>query len=93
MKNKINTIYQQTERFAEITKKAIISGNITRAKKCLDKAEQLFTTGTLETKSVIANIYVYSVSTFMEYRNCSIANLFPQNLRKEYIKQITAVGV
>lgn len=93
MKNKINTIYVQAERFAEITKRAIASGNILRAKKCLDKAEQLFTTGTNETKSVIGNIYVCSVSTFMEIRKCSISNLFPVGLKSEYLKQINATSV
>ncbi len=93
MKNKINTIYTQAERFAEVTKKAIISGNISRAKKCLEKAEQLLQTGTNETKSVISNVYVYSVSTFMELRHCSISNLFPVGLKSEYLKQINATSV
>ena len=35
MKNQVTTIYKQADRFAEITKKAIITGNINRAKKCL----------------------------------------------------------
>ncbi len=93
MKNKINTIYVQAERFAEITKKAIASGNISRAKKLLDKAEQLLTTGTNETKTLISDIYVHSVSTFMEIRRCSISNLFPNGLRHEYLKQINATSV
>jgi len=41
MKNQVTTIYKQAERFAEITKSAIVSGNIVRAKKCLTLAEQL----------------------------------------------------
>lgn len=93
MKTKIYTIYQQADRFAEITKKAIISGNISRAKKCLEKAEQLFETGSNETKSVISNVYVYSVSTFMEIRNCSISGFFPKTLKAEYVKQINAASV
>jgi hypothetical protein len=93
MKNKINTIYKQTERFADITKKAIISGNISRAKKLLNIAENLFETGSNETKSVISNVYVYSVTSFMELRHCSISNLFPKALRAEYIKQINATSV
>ena len=59
MKNQVNTVYKQAERFAEITKKAIIAGNIARAKKCLAFAEKLFITGTSETKSVISNVYVF----------------------------------
>lgn len=93
MKNKVITIYKQAERFAEITKKAIIAGNIARAKKCLAHAEYLFNSGNNETKSVISNIYVFSVSSFMELRHCSISNLFPQNLKLEYNKQINSLGV
>jgi hypothetical protein len=93
MKNKIATIYEQADRFAEITKVAIITGNINRAKKCLVLAERLFETGSNETKIAISNVYVFSVSTFMELRHCSISNLFPKSLKAEYIKQINASGV
>ena len=93
MKNQVTTIYKQADRFAEITKSAIISGNIVRAKKCLALAERLFATGSYETKNAIANVYVFSVSTFMELRHCSISNLFPKGLRIEYIKQINGSAV
>jgi hypothetical protein len=93
MKNQVNTIYKQAERFAEITKSAIVSGHIVRAKKCLALAEHLFLTGSHETKNAISNVYVFSVSTFMELRYCSISNLFPQLLKAEYIKQINTSGV
>jgi hypothetical protein len=93
MKNQATTIYKQAERFAEITKTAIISGNISRAKKCLALAERLFSTGSGETRSAISNVYVFSVSTFMELRHCNIANLFPKTLRAEYLKQINTSGV
>ena len=93
MQNQINTVYKQAERFAEITKAAIVSGNIVRAKKCLALAERLFATGSYETKNAITNVYVFSVSTFMELRHCSISNLFPQSLKAEYIKQINTSGV
>jgi hypothetical protein len=93
MKNQVNTIYKQAERFAEITKTAIITGNISRAKKCLALAEQLLITGSNETKIAISNVYLFSVSSFMELRHCSISNLFPKSLKAEYIKQINASGV
>ena len=93
MKNQVQTIYKQAERFAEITKSAIISGNIHRAKKCLALAERLFATGSNHTKIAISNVYVYSVSSFMEVRGCSISNLFPIALKKEYLKQINTSGV
>lgn len=93
MKDKINNIYKQAERFADITNKAIISGNISRAKKLLSVAEKLLENGNNETKNVISNVYLYSVSTFMEIRHCSISNLFPKALKAEYIKQINATSV
>ena len=89
MKNQVNTIYKQAERFAEITKKAIITGNINRAKKCLAVAEQLFKTGSNDTKIAITNVYVLSIATFMEVKYCSISNLFPKTLQDEYVRQIT----
>ena len=93
MKNQVITIYNQAERFAEITKAAIISGNIVRAKKCLALAERLFATGSYETKNAISNVYVFSVSTFMELHHCTISNLFPETLKAEYLKQINSSGV
>lgn len=93
MKNQAKSACTKAVQFAEITKNLIRKGNILRVKKCLSVAEQLLVTGNVETKNVISNIYVFSVSTFMEMHNCSIANLFPQSLRKEYISQINTSGV
>ncbi|MGO4770436.1 hypothetical protein ACEN2I_02150 [Flavobacterium sp. W22_SRS_FK3] len=93
MKNQVSSIYKQAERFAEITKKSIISGNIFRAKRCLALAERLFISGSNETKNAISNVYVCSVSTFLEIRHCSISNLFPQTLKAECIKQINTSGL
>ncbi|MBQ0908817.1 hypothetical protein KBJ98_08895 [Flavobacterium sp. F-328] len=93
MKNQVNSIYKQAERFAEITKTAIRTGNILRAKKCLALAERLMTVGSNETKIAISNVYLFSVSSFMELQHCSIANLFPTQLKLAYIKQINTCGV
>lgn len=93
MKNKVTTIYKQAERFAAITNKAIISGNISRAKRLLDKAENLFEKGNNETRNVISSIYVHSVSSIMELKRCSISTLFPKSLKAEYLKQINTSGV
>ena len=93
MKNQVTSIYKQAERFADITKKSIVSGNIVRAKKCLALAERLFINGSIETKNAISNVYVFSVSSFMEVRHCNISHLFPQTLKAEYIKQINTSGV
>lgn len=93
MKNHVQTIYKQAERLAAITTTAIKNGNIIRAKKCLASAEKLLINGSAETRNAISNVYLTSVSLFMEIRGVRIANLFPVTLRTEYLKQINAVGV
>jgi hypothetical protein len=93
MKTRFKTATSKAAQFAEITKSLIRNGNIIRAKKCLTVAEKLLVTGNTETKNVIINIYVFSVSTFMEIHNCTISNLFPALLKKEYITQVNTSGV
>lgn len=89
MKNKSNqNIYSQMQRFADITKTLIMTGNIQRAKRCLKKAEDIFNTGTSEIKNAVVNVYVFSVSTFMEVHHCNIRNFLPEALQIEYLKQI-----
>ena len=94
MKSNTNeTVYNQMQRFAEITKTSIIKGNIKRAKKCLELVENLFESGSNELKNAITNVYIYSLSSFMEIHHCTIKDLFPKSLRMEYIKQINTSGV
>lgn len=95
MKNKANSgnVYDQMQRFANITKKLIIIGNINRAKHCLQIAEDIFNSGNAEIKNVVTNVYLFSVSSFMELHHCSIKNLFPVNLQKEYYKQVSTSGL
>ena len=94
MKNNPNqNIYTQMQRFADLTKELIITGNISRAKKCFAVAEKLFETGSNETKNAIANVFLFSVSCFMELHKCNIRDLFPQSLKAEYQKQVCASGI
>jgi hypothetical protein len=86
-------IYRQAQHFADITKRLIASGNIHRAKKCLQIAEDIFVNGTAEVKNVITNIYLHSVSGFMEMHHCNIKGLLPGNLKNEYYKQVYASGL
>jgi hypothetical protein len=93
MKNKVINIYKQTERFAELTKNLIISGNIARAKKCFTVAEKLLENGSDETKNAITNVFVFSVSCFMEMHHYRIHHLFPKSLENEYLKQVNTSGI
>ena len=78
------------QRFANVTKTLIMQGNIKRAKRCLQTAEYLLTQGTTEVKNAIADVYVYSVSSFLEVCHCNIKDLFPEKLSNAYKKQINA---
>ena len=94
MRNKADkNVYQQMLRFADVTKNLIMKGNIQRAKLCLQKAEELFNNGTSEIKNAISNVYLYSVSSFMEIHHCSISDLFPADLKSEYKKQVNSSGI
>ncbi len=81
------------QRFADVTKQLIMMGNIGRAKQCMNIAENILRTGNSEIKNAITNVYIYSVSTFLELHKCSIRNLFPEFLKSEYQKQVRASGI
>lgn len=87
------TIYQQTQRFAELTIKLIQAGHVKLAKRCLQEADYALKTGTSEVKNVISNIYVFSVTSFMELHRCNIKELLPPTLQFEYYKQVNASGL
>jgi hypothetical protein len=86
-------IYKQTQHFADVTKMLIAKGNIHRAKKCMQIAEEIFVNGTSEIKNAILSIYLHSVSSFMEIHHCNIKGLLPTNLKNEYYKQVNASGL
>lgn len=91
--NSTPSIYKQAQHFADVTKLFLAFGNIHRAKKCLQRAEEIFVNGTAEVKNAISNVYLYSVSTYLELHRCNIKELLPNNLRNEYYKQVNASGV
>ena len=93
MKTLTETIYSKADRFAMVTKKSIMTGNISRAKKFLLIAEKIFEEGTQETKNAISNVFVYSISHFLEIHECNIKDLLPKSLLKEYMNQVNATGI
>lgn len=86
-------VYKQAQRFANLTKELIVSGNIRRAKNFLHKAEYLFVIGTNEVKNAIVNVYVFSVTLFMEMHYYNIKQFLPKSLHSEYQKQIYSSGI
>lgn len=85
MKSKnIHNVYKQAQRFANLTKELIVSGNIRRNKNCLHMAEYLFVIGTNEMKNAIVNVYVFSVTNFMELHHTNIPHFLQKTLNSEY---------
>lgn len=83
-----SNIYKKAQRFADVTKLLIMRGNMTRAKRCIHIAENLLINGEKEIKNAISNVYVHSLSCFMEVHNCNIKNLLPNSMKKEYYIQV-----
>lgn len=84
--------YRQMQRFANMTKVFIIRGELHRARRCLKIAEELLSKGSLEVRCAVTNVFIYSVSSFMECHHYSIKRFFPKSLQTEYYKQVYTSG-
>ena len=49
--------------------------------------------GTLEIRNAVSNVYLFSVSSFMELNHINVRPLLPMSLEKEYVHQINAKGI
>lgn len=92
IKSKPN-IYKEAQRLADITKKLIQTGHVKLAKRCIQEAENIFRNGSSEVKNAISNIYVFSISSFLELQHGKVKELFPPSLQSEYLKQVNASGI
>ncbi len=89
---KINTMktvkpsgaYKQMQRLAMVTKQAIASGNWQRAEKCVRVADELMQHGSREFKNAVSNVYVFSVSSFLELNHFQVHGFFTPLLSNEY---------
>jgi hypothetical protein len=85
--------YKKVQHFADLTKMFLQIGDMKRAKKCLQIADNYFVHGNEVMKNMISNIYLYSVSGFMEMHDFSINEILPENLKNEYYKQVNTSGI
>ena len=91
---KVNTnLITKMERFAEVTINSLKLGKMVRAKRCFALAEELFQKGNAEVKNAISNVYLYSVSHYLELNHLTTRQILPVGLYKEYVKQINTSGV
>lgn len=92
-KESTKNIYKQMQRFADVTKQMFLQKNTQRVNRCLQVAESLFINGNAETKNAVSNVYLFSISSFMEAYNCEVKILLPKLLLKEYYSQVIKSGV
>jgi hypothetical protein len=75
---------------------AIFTGQQSNVKKLYSRAEQLFISGNDYTRSLIANKFIFPLSQLLEMNYSwgrEYLNLFPQQLKAEYCRQINASGI
>lgn len=92
-KEKQEDIYKRMQRFADLTKIMIYNNQADRVKKCFVIAEKLLQTGNNELKNAVLNVYLFSISSYLELQGedgRQILNYFPELLRQEYNHQIIA---
>ena len=79
--------YNIIHRFTEFTKNLIKTGNIPMVQQCFIKAELMINDGNQAVKNSIENIYVYSISTFLDMPgNISkqVKDILPNTLNERY---------
>ncbi len=80
MKNRIEDLQTQAEKFARLTQNLVMKGHIARAKKLLAITERLVLSGTKETQQIISSVFTNSFSSFAKGHGCTIKNLVPSGL-------------
>lgn len=89
-------LYKVMQRFADLTSKFILEGNINRAARCFKIADKLMTTGNIIIKNAVSNVYVYSLSLILDKRDehyDEVMNVLPFSLKKEYENQSIGYGI
>lgn len=97
MKNpKQKSVYNQFQRFADITVNAAQKGNFQRVSCCLELAGLLFRYGNFPVRNAVINVYVYSLSLILDSGNHiarSVYELMPTDLKKVYESQLNIGGI
>ncbi len=90
---KEETLHSRMQKLAKLTKSCFLQNRHEHAKSYLDIAEQIYQAGDTRTKNLVSNIFVFSISTFLEIHNYCLSDILPQSLFKEYRNQVNASGL
>jgi hypothetical protein len=93
----IKSIYVSVQRLADITKKSILHRNFKRAERCFGIADRLMRTGSAQVKNAVENVFVYSVTIWLDSiirrdDRDRVLRLMPASLKAEYVHQINTTG-
>lgn len=80
----------------KVTLNAINKGQKTRVKILLNRAENVFIEGNEYTRLLVANKFILPLSQLLEVNynwGREYLNLFPQQLKAEYCRQINSSGI
>ena len=89
-------IYVSVKCFAEFTMSLIKSGKLLEVKGCFNLAERLLMEGNKSVKNAIENVYVYSVSSLIDFSSPlsnKIKAIMNKGLITEYKRQIYTSGI
>ncbi len=79
-------------RLASITKIFLSTGQNDRAEKCIELASRLYESGGSELRNAVANVYLYTLTLYIEVRRLGSKNLLTPALLNEYRQQVAACG-
>ncbi len=87
------SIYKRMQKFADLTNIMIADRNIERIKRAFAIAEDFLRTGNNELKNAVLNVYLYSISSTLEFQGeegRQLLDHFPTLLRQAYHRQTIA---
>lgn len=93
MKQSDKNLIKKVEHLASLTISSLQLGKTARTKRCLVIAEELLKKGNAEMRNAISNVYLHSVSHYLELNRYPVSKMLPVLLQKEYVKQINTSGV
>jgi len=77
----INTLLQD---MAFKTNELLAMGNISQAKMLIDWAAEMYEDGEEQVRSLVSNVYVFSVATHIELQGTHLLELLPQSFKNEF---------
>lgn len=87
---------EEIDRIELETLKSIQQGQKEKVKKLYLKVENLFSKGSEQTRTLIANKFIYPLSLLLEMNYSwgrEYLNMFPAGLKAEYHRQIYSSGI